>query len=242
MIDKLVTESLLVQEARRRGITVTPAEADEAAQVALDRMRSQFIDQAAYERALAAEFTTPERIRRRYREQSEQQLMRSKLIDREIRREIKLTDSDVAAAYGRRGEEIHVRHILVPDSAAAEKIRVRLLAGEDFDKVAASVAAIEAADLGWMRRGALVESFEEAAFALREGETSNVVKTRYGHHVIQMLERRTTELPELTEDLREEIFNELYNARFDKKIDQFVTELRDKAYLEFRPNSINPIY
>lgn len=242
VLDRLITDALLLQEARRRGITVTPAEADAAARETLDRMRAQFVDQNTYERALAAEFTTPEKLRARYRKQAEGQLFRNKLIDREVRREIKLTDSDVFDAYQKRAEEIHVRHILVNDSVLAEKVRERLVDRENFDAVAQSITAIEAADLGWVKRGSLVEAFEAAAFGLREGETSKVVKTRYGYHVIQMIERRTVPLPPLTDELKERIFNELYAARFDKKIEAFVANLRSKAYVEFRKNSLDPLY
>lgn len=240
--EKLITESLLLQEAKRRGITVTPAEADEAGGAALTRMRSQFVDQNAYDRALAAEFTTAEKMRLRYREDAEKQLFRNKLIDREIRREIKLSDSDVLDAYQKRGDEVHVRHILVTDSDMAERVRRRLLDGENFEQIAGSIATTEAADLGWVKRGTLVDAFEAAAFELKDGGISKVVKTRYGYHVIELLGKRTVELPPLTDELREEIFNGLYASHFDRKIESFVEGLKTKAYLQLRRNALNPIY
>ncbi|MEK8022472.1 MAG: SurA N-terminal domain-containing protein [Candidatus Hydrogenedentota bacterium] len=242
VLEKLITDALLVQEAKRKGITVTPAEADEAASTAVERMRSQFVDQNAYERALASEFTTPDRVRARYRAQAESQIFRNKLIDREIRRQIKISDSDVLIAYDRRGIEIHVRHILVADSNTAEAVRVRLVKGDDFDAVSSSVAAIEAADLGWVKRGSLVQAFEDAAFALAPNEISRVVHTRFGYHVIQLFERRAIELPPLTDELKEEIFNDLYSSRFEEQFTKFIERIRARAYIEFREESVQSIF
>lgn len=241
VMDKLVSDALLLQEAKRKGVTVTPAEVDEAANTAVDRMKAQFVDQNAYERALAAEFTTPERIRARYRAQAESQLFRNKLIDREIRRQIKISDSDVMEAYIKRGVEIHVRHILVADSNTAEAVRSRLVRGEEFDAVSSSVAAIEAADLGWVKRGALVQAFEDAAFALQPNEISKVVHTRFGYHVIQMLERRKADLPPLTDELKEQLFGDLYSSRFEDLFTKFMERVRSRAYIEYREDSLQSI-
>ncbi len=242
VMEKLVMDALLMQEARRRGISVTPAEIEEEAAQALERLRSQFVDQNTYERALAAEFTTPEKIRERYRSQAEAQILRTKLIDQEIRRKIRITDSEVIEAYQVRGDEVHVRHVLVGDTLTAENVRRRLAAGEDFDQVGGSVAALEVADLGWNRRGGLVEAFEKAAFALSPGQTSSVVRTRYGYHVIQLLERRKAELPALTVDLREKIFSEIYSSRFDSLIETYMQNLRDRAYTEVREEALSTLF
>jgi parvulin-like peptidyl-prolyl isomerase len=241
VLEKLVTDALLVQEARRQGITVTPAEVEESTDESLQRLRSQFVDENTYQRALASEFTTPDRMRERYRSQTESQLLRNKLIDRQIRRKIKITDSDVLTAYGQRGEEVRVRHILVSDSAVAADARSKLLSGGDFETIGREARAIEAADLGWVRRGSLVKPFEEAAYALGANEISGVVRTRYGFHVIQLLDRRKAELPALNDDLRERIFNELYSTNFDQLFEAYLEDLQDRAYVEYREDSIKPV-
>jgi parvulin-like peptidyl-prolyl isomerase len=242
VLEKLVTDALLVQEARRMGITVTPAEIDQTTDESLERLRSQFVDENAYQRALASEFTTPDRMRERYRATTEGQLLRNKLIDRQVRRKIKVTDSDILEAYQGRGEEVRVRHILVSDSGIALDVREKLLSGGDFDAIGREAQAIEAADLGWVRRGTLVKPFEDAAYALRPNEISGVVRTRYGFHVIQLLERRSTELPVLSDDLRERIFTELYSTSFDQLFEAYMDDLEDRAYVEYREDSIKPVF
>lgn len=67
--------------------------------------------------------------------------------------------------------------------------------GEDFERLAKDYSDDEASapyggDLGYIKRGAFIKSFEEVAFSLLPGETSNIIKTDFGYHIIQMLDRK----------------------------------------------------
>jgi len=91
-------------------------------------------------------------------------------------------------------EQIHARHILVATEDEAKKVLERLQAGEDFATVAKEVSTDtatkdEVGNLGWFPRGQMVTEFEDAAFALQPGQTSDIVKTDYGYHIIQVIER-----------------------------------------------------
>jgi peptidyl-prolyl cis-trans isomerase D len=104
-------------------------------------------------------------------------------------------------------EQVRARHILlkVPKDATpeqveavrkrAEAVLARLRGGEDFAKVAKQVSedpgsASRGGDLGFFRRGQMVKEFEEAAFALKPGQLSGLVRTPYGFHVIRVEERK----------------------------------------------------
>ena len=77
----------------------------------------------------------------------------------------------------------------------ANDVRGRVLAGESFADLASEysqdpVSQNRGGDLGFIRRGQLVPPFEKSAFSLRQGETSPVVKTVFGYHIIQLIERQ----------------------------------------------------
>ncbi len=91
-------------------------------------------------------------------------------------------------------EQAHVRHILVADEALAASLEDKLRAGEDFAVLAAQYSTDESnkdqgGDLGWISRGDTVAEFEQAAFSQPVGEIGAPVKTTYGYHIIQVLER-----------------------------------------------------
>jgi peptidyl-prolyl cis-trans isomerase D len=103
----------------------------------------------------------------------------------------KLSDV-ITADVGATQEQVWAQHILVETEDEAKDVLKRLDAGEDWSKVAAEVSLDTSnkdrgGDLGWFGRGAMVSEFEDAAFALKAGETSQPVKTQFGYHIIRVL-------------------------------------------------------
>jgi parvulin-like peptidyl-prolyl isomerase len=92
-----------------------------------------------------------------------------------------------------RAEQVHAQHILVQSREAADAVLERLQT-EDFDAVAREVSidtgtAGSGGDLGWFTREVMVAEFADAAFALQPGEISQPVQTRFGWHIIRVIER-----------------------------------------------------
>lgn len=89
--------------------------------------------------------------------------------------------------------EVHCAHILVKTEKEAQAVLDRLSKGEKFSNIAKEVSldpgsGKRGGDLGWFTRGKMVREFEQAAFALQKGQTSPIVKTKFGYHILRRLE------------------------------------------------------
>ena len=89
-------------------------------------------------------------------------------------------------------DKVHCAHILVKTEQEAKAVLERLRKGEKLSAIVQAVSLCpsgkRSGDLGTFTRGKMVKEFENAAFALKKGETSAVVKTKFGYHVIKRLE------------------------------------------------------
>src|ERR1019366_8017722 len=150
-------------------------------------------------------------------------------------------------------EQIHARHILIrmqgslvnlapgqkelTDAEALAKaleIRQKILQGADFADLARTDSddmgsSSKGGDLGFLKRGQTVPSFEDAAFALPTGQLSQPVKTPYGFHLIKVEERKPTRT---FEELRPEIERTLGNEASRK----FVEDLKAKTKVAIDPD------
>jgi peptidyl-prolyl cis-trans isomerase SurA len=145
--------------------------------------------------------------------------------------------------------QTHVRHILLPAVTAAEmgeakrrlvEFRRRIAAGESFEALArqfsVDTSASRGGDLGWVYGGDTVPDFEGAMNALAPGEVSEPVQTQFGLHLIQVLERRTDDSS--PERLRASARQALREQKADEAFEQWLREQRDRAYVEYRLDSL----
>jgi peptidyl-prolyl cis-trans isomerase SurA len=93
-------------------------------------------------------------------------------------------------------------------------------------------SAAQGGDLGWAAPGTMVPEFEEAMNALPLGGLSEPVVSRFGAHLIQVLERRDVAVD--PKQLREQARNALREQRFDDAYADWARDLRGRAYVEMR--------
>lgn len=141
--------------------------------------------------------------------------------------------------------QTHARHILVrtnqitSDEQAQQRLRQvrdRLLAGESFEELARrhsdDATAPQGGDLGWLSPGETVPAFEQAMNALQPGELSEPVKSPFGWHLIEVLERRNQDMGK--EFQRMQARQILFQRRIEPAVEQWLSELYGKAYVENR--------
>jgi peptidyl-prolyl cis-trans isomerase SurA len=141
--------------------------------------------------------------------------------------------------------QTHVRHILIKLSeVVSEKdaltriagIKERLEHGEKFEDLARQYSddgsAKSGGDLSWVSPGDTVPEFEKTMNALALGEISNIIKTQFGLHVMQVIERRNQDMSK--EAARIKARQEIRARKSDEAYQDWVRELRDRAFVELR--------
>jgi peptidyl-prolyl cis-trans isomerase SurA len=139
----------------------------------------------------------------------------------------------------------HVRHILIKVNeitseseakARIDRIRERILAGEKFDEQARlnseDATAVKGGDLGWISPGDTVGEFERTMDGLKIGEVSQPVRTAFGWHIIEVLERRKQDVT--TERQRDQARLALRQRKSDEAFEDWVRQMRDRAYVEIK--------
>ncbi|MFB6351197.1 MAG: peptidylprolyl isomerase [Bradymonadaceae bacterium] len=170
------------------------------------------------------------------------------------------TDKEVRKFYDNnpdkfsKPEQVHVRHILIkvkPGSGdkkwkkAKKKIdKIHKKAtkdGTDFAKLAKKksdgLSAKKGGDIGFISQKQFDKNFTKAAFALQKGQVSKPVKTRYGWHVIKLIERRKPETVPF-EKVKPKLTKQLKNKRIHAKLKSYLKELRKKAEIKKHPENV----
>jgi len=142
--------------------------------------------------------------------------------------------------------QTHARHILVrtnqitSDEQAEQRLsqlRDRILTGgESFEDLARrhsdDATAPQGGDLGWLSPGETVPAFEQAMNGLQEGQLSAPIKSPFGWHLIEVLERRNQDMG--GEFQRMQARQILFQRRIEPAVDQWINELYGQAYIENR--------
>lgn len=167
---------------------------------------------------------------------AEQSLLQEALGSAEV------SDDDVAQFYEENKQSFErtcVRHILVADKGAADAIKARLDAGEDFAAIARAEStdnqvpggsAEKGGDLGCVSGNELVPEFSQAMNTLPVGGTSGPVESQFGFHIIQVTERKTIPLEEAAAEIRP-----VLEQRAPDPIQVYIDKALEKAEIKVNP-------
>lgn len=143
-------------------------------------------------------------------------------------------------------DQTRVRHILVrpseimTDEQARDlvtRLKDRADAGEDFAALAREFSedigsAAEGGDLGWTNPGQMVPEFEAAMAATSVGELSDPVRSQFGWHVLEVMERREQDMTR--EATRARATEALHQRKYDEELDAWLRKIRDEAYVDIK--------
>jgi parvulin-like peptidyl-prolyl isomerase len=204
LLDQMIDRKLMAQEAQAAGVSVP----DSVVTNVLDQFVRQFGGEAQVDQMLA-----PMGLAREdFRLAIQRDLTIRKYVDEKITGSIAVSEGDVRAFYDGNPDmfagtdSVHVRHIILlshqEDTDQMKKdrrsqllaIRQRAVGGEDFAALARQYSqdnvAQEGGDLGYFPRGMMVKPFEDAAFALKKNQVSDVVETQFGMHLIKCIDKK----------------------------------------------------
>ena len=245
VLDGLIDDELLWQEARKHKAIVGDREVDEAFAVAAKNFKGE----EKLKLRLAQEGVTEAD----YRDRIRRSLSGQKYAQTAVARSVKLSDKEIRQFYKdnpdkfKRPEMVQARHILIgvaPDATEAqraaarekiEKILAQARSGTSFEELAREQS--EDATKQWggqldpFPRGQTAPAFEEAAFRLKPGEISGVVTTPAGFHII-LVEQHFPALVVSEKDARERIKEYLQGTRQQEAIKKLLEELRAAAKIE----------
>jgi parvulin-like peptidyl-prolyl isomerase len=180
---------------------------DEALKERLDMIKEMYTADG-FKEELKREGLTEKEFKERMREDIEKQQKREKVM-MAVAAQVKVSRKDIETFFREHQDElpaapesVHICHILLPvapDSQAArdriEAIQAELAQGADFATLAREHSsdpgsAQKGGDLGWFGKGDMVGPFDQAVYALEPDQVSDPVRTRFGYHIIKLLEKK----------------------------------------------------
>lgn len=235
---QLVEEMIILRRADELSLHVSPHELDEAvADFQKDYPEGGFEDVFLCQ---AISFEA-------WKERLAKRLLMQKVIQKELFKKISVTPQEIKDYYDKHwqewshGEQIRSRHILLPSEDQANNILEQLENGDDFAALARlhSVApeAQCGGDMGYVVRSQLPGCLEETLFELDQGAVSAVVKTPYGFHIFQVIEKRQASKPNI-EDCIEKIKQDIQKERMGAAYGPWLARLRSRYCIKINKEVI----
>jgi len=249
VLEDLIDKALIESFAKQTGIEVSKEEIDRAIEEVLARAH---ISEAELREALkkdGLEYTE-------YRNQIRDQIIKAKMVQREIRARVNIKEEQVEEYYldhpdeFRAEEGVVLLHILFPlpkepspefvksTLAEAERVREEIIGGMPFADAARQYSKDATANrggwLGFFRTGSMSPEMETGIENLDEGEISEPIRTSLGIHLL-MIEERTTGDTRPLEKVQNGIREKLFEEAAERQFEEWRKELRKNAHIEVLP-------
>ena len=246
VLDQIIGYKLLVQESQARKVAV----ADTEIEARVGQIRAQFPTEEAFTQALKQQNVTVDQLRADARSE----MLVTKMLEAEIEPKVAVTPADLQDFYAKnpdqfkQNERVRASHILIgfpqdADAAAKQAARTKaegvlkeVKAGKDFAELARANSsdpgsAQQGGDLNYFERGQMVGPFDQAVFSLAPGQTSDLVETQFGFHIIKVTDKQAARTMPLDE-VRPQLQEFLQNQKRQAATQAFVESLKTKGKIE----------
>ena len=241
VLETIIKNQLLSQEAKERNIEVSEKEIS----AELEIFRKQYQNDASLEKTLETRGSNLEQWKQKRKEQ-----LLLKKFSESFGEEMEISEEDLKNHYRQNQseffhpEQIRVRQIVTDTPEKAEKLRQKIIDGEDFATLAQSYSLSpdrqQGGDLGYFSHGIMPQAFDEACFPLKKNEISPVTKTVYGYHIFQLVDQKPAETVSF-EQAKEKITTQLKKIRGNERFQEWYTEFRKTARVEVDSVALNAL-
>ena len=186
-------------------------------------------------------------------EMSRKQLLITLLLEEIVVDKIKVTDKEIREfylknkKYFKKPATIKVSHILLKTKKEAEDVLKILKTSREkdvFEKVAKDKSTCPSAkkggDLGWVEKGQMIKEFEAIAFKLKKGQISDIVKTKFGFHIVKVYKKKSGEYVTLKE-AKKRIEENIKDYKKGKMIIEYNDNLKNKKNIVINEKLLNKI-
>ena len=174
----------------------------------------------------------------------------SMIVEEEVKKSAPVSEDDVKVYYDGNKEKyvvpemIRASHILTSTEEEAEKAKGELDRGAEFAAVAQEyskdLTKDRGGDLGYFSKDQMIPEFEKTAFSLNMGQTSGIIKTRFGYHIIKLTDRKPA-VYQSFDEVKDAIMTSIIRDRQRESFDEFTKKLREKAKVSVDDNLITSL-
>jgi peptidyl-prolyl cis-trans isomerase SurA len=254
LLKTLIEEQLLIQKAVDLGLS-----ADNDVIKFLDRIRKEnnLGSMEDLEKMMTQQGIDPTEFKQNIKNRS----LTQHVLEREVysRIQMAISNDEVTKYYEAhkqdfdRPEEVRIREILIStegkDAAAlpalekkAQEALQKAKSGEKFDELAVKYSdgptAKDGGDLGFFRRGKMIQEIDDVAFKLRRGQVSDIIKTKYGLVIIKVEEKHEAGIQKI-EVVDNEIRERLFESKAQKATQEYMVKLRKQSFIEVKPGYVD---
>ncbi len=243
-LDQLIGDKLILQEAKRKELSVDPKEVDKL----INELKAKFKTLEEFDKILNTQNVTLPDLRKRY----EEQLLIKLAVGREVISKMVVSPVEIAEFYEKHKKDfttpkqIRLRSIFLSINGNTEEIEQKansiyeeLQKGTKFielvEKYSEAPNVVDSGDMGYIKRGSFRKEIEDIVFELEVGAITRPLKTSNGYYLFKVIGKKEAVIPTL-ETVQEQIRNKLFGQEVEKKLDEWINKLKESALIEVKKN------